>query len=219
MRGLVFFSGGKDSVFAVMKARQNGVPVDCLLFNTHEFPSPNVHEINSGLVKAMADLIGLPLQVLHLEPGKEHALLADLFSKLDIGVVTVGNINVKDQLEWYEQLCDETGAALYAPLWVGAGGSSLPTLMDQIASGVNAMICSIKQPVLPAEFLGRVIDPGLAGDLANLIDPCGEGGEYHTLVLDAPIMSGRLVIDEYSTIESGDRLMLAVEKFMVEAKK
>lgn len=218
MRGLAFFSGGKDSVHAVMKAMQNNVPVDYLLFNTHEFPDPNVHEMNKPLVEAIANLIGIPLRVLHLEPGREYEALSNLFSELDVGVVTVGNINVKDQMEWYEQLCGETGAALYAPLWSGAGGSSFLTLMDQLESGVKAMICGILKSALPAQFLGRVIDYDLAKSLASLIDPCGEGGEYHTLVLDAPIMSGRLLIDEFSPVESGDRLMLRVERFRVEDK-
>ncbi|MEM2125024.1 MAG: diphthine--ammonia ligase [Candidatus Methanosuratincola sp.] len=219
MRGLAFFSGGKDSVFAIMKARQNGVPVDYLLFNTHEFPDPNVHELNKQLVEAIANLIGLPLRVLHLEPGREYESLTKLFSELDVGVVTVGNINVKEQMEWYEHLCGETGATLYAPLWAGAGRSSFLTLMDQLESGLKAMICGILKSALPARFLGRVIDYDIAKSLASLIDPCGEGGEYHTLVLDAPIMSGRLLIDEFSTIESGDRLMLAVESFRVEDKR
>lgn len=219
LRGLAFFSGGKDSVFAIMKARQKGIPVDFLLFNTHEFPRPNVHEINMGLVKAIADLMGIPLKVLHLRPGSEHDLLARLFSELGVGVVTVGNINVKDQLEWYQQLCEEAGAVLHAPLWAGAGGSSLSTLMDQIASGVKAMISSIKGRALPAELLGRVIDDCLAREMGSIIDPCGEGGEYHTLVLEAPIMSGRLLVDKCSTIESGDRIMLAVERFRVEDKR
>ncbi|RWX73634.1 MAG: diphthine--ammonia ligase [Candidatus Methanosuratincola verstraetei] len=218
MRGLAFFSGGKDSVFSLMKAKQNGVPVDYLLFNTHEFQIPNVHEINICLVRAMADLIGIPLKVLHLEPGREHEVLSRLICQLNIGVVTVGNINVMDQLEWYEKLCKDSGAALYAPLWAGAGSSSLSALMDLIKSGVKAMIFSVKKPALSEEFLGRIIDPVLARDLARLIDPCGEGGEYHTLVLDAPIMSGRLSIGECSTIEFGDRLMLEVKKFRVEAK-
>lgn len=216
---MAFFSGGKDSVFAVMKARQNGVPVDYLLFNTHDFPEPNVHQINRRLVEEIARLIGIPLQVLHLEVGREYALLADLFSELDVGVVTVGNINVEDQMEWYEKLCEETGAALYAPLWAGPGGSSFLTLMGQLEAGLKAMICSIMKSALPARLLGRVIDYALAKDLLSLIDPCGEGGEYHTLVLDAPIMSGRLLIDEFSPKESKDRLMLTVERYRVEDKK
>lgn len=215
MKGLAFFSGGKDSVFAVMKARQNGIPVDYLLLNTHDFPEPNVHEMNRRLVEEIARLCGIPLQILHLEPGREYSLLVDLFSKLDVGVVIVGNINVEDQIEWYKRLCEEAGAVLYAPLWNGMCGSSFLTLIEQLEAGVKAMICSITKSLLPPRFLGRVIDYALACELSDFIDPCGEGGEYHTLVLDAPIMSGRLLIHEFLPKESRGRLMLTVERYSV----
>lgn len=219
MRGVAFFSGGKDSIFAVMKARENNIPVDYLLFNTHSFPTPNPHEINNQVVGSIARLVGVPLKVLHLEAGREYASLVKLFSDLDIGVVVIGNINVRDQIEWYERLCLEAGVALYAPLWSGDGRSSLSILIDELKSGVKAMICGIMKSVLPAQFLGRVIDYDLAESLADLIDPCGEGGEYHTIVLEAPLMSGRVIIEEFSKIEYGDRVMLKVEKFRAECKK
>ncbi|MCX8169872.1 MAG: hypothetical protein N3D72_02165 [Candidatus Methanomethyliaceae archaeon] len=45
-KGLAFFSGGKDSVFSIMKAKESGINIDYLLFITHDFPRPNIHEIN-----------------------------------------------------------------------------------------------------------------------------------------------------------------------------
>jgi diphthamide synthase (EF-2-diphthine--ammonia ligase) len=40
--------------------------------------------------------------------------------------------------------------------------------------------------VLAAEFVGREYDETLLRDLPNGVDPCGERGEFHTFVWDAP---------------------------------
>ncbi|MDI9644332.1 MAG: diphthine--ammonia ligase [Candidatus Verstraetearchaeota archaeon] len=218
MRGLAFFSGGKDSVFAVMRAKQRGIPVDCLLFNTHDFPRPSVHEINKGVVDTIARLLGIPLRTVHLEEGKEYEILESIFSELEVGVVTVGNINVKDQMEWYERICDRTGVKLHAPLWAGPGAPTLARLEEQVSSGLRAAICSLNSSLMPAQYLGRVIDEPLLYELPRLADPCGEGGEYHTLVVDAPVMSGKIVLGAFDKLEFGDYQMLKFKDYKVEAK-
>jgi diphthamide synthase (EF-2-diphthine--ammonia ligase) len=39
---------------------------------------------------------------------------------------------------------------------------------------------------MPAEFAGRAFDESLLHDLPQGVDPCGERGEFHTYVHDAP---------------------------------
>ena len=55
--------------------------------------------------------------------------------------------------------------------------------------------------LLDESFLGRKIDPQLIRKLIYYqlkykINPAGEGGEYETLVLDAPLFKKELVIKE-----------------------
>ena len=45
------------------------------------------------------------------------------------------------------------------------------------------------------EWLGRRIDEEFSQDLKDLdqsIDPCGENGEFHTIVTDGPIFKKRI---------------------------
>ena len=216
-KGLAFFSGGKDSLFAVFKAREKGVPVDLLLFNTHDFPRPNVHEINGALVRAIASLTQIPFYTLHLENGQEFSKLRKFFSQHNVGWVVTGNINSEDQLRWYEDLCEEVGAELHAPLWAGNCSSSINVLAEEVASGIKAIICDLDSSVLSEDLLGRVIGTDLVEEFSS-IDPCGEGGEYHTLVLDAPIMRGRIFLEKLNVLEVRNRFMLKVEKFRVEPR-
>jgi diphthamide synthase (EF-2-diphthine--ammonia ligase) len=61
---------------------------------------------------------------------------------------------------------------------------------------------------LVPEFLGRTINRELLNALPKNVDPCGENGEYHTLVIDAPffqekmqIVPGEIVHKKYESEE------------------
>ena len=55
-----------------------------------------------------------------------------------------------------------------------------------LAAGVRAVLTCVDPQVLPAEFSGRAFDEALLRDLPAAVDPCGERGEFHTFVWDAP---------------------------------
>ena len=48
------------------------------------------------------------------------------------------------------------------------------------------------------EWLGRVLDKKFYDDILKLgnVDPCGEGGEYHTVVTDGPTFKKKIEILE-----------------------
>jgi len=214
--GLAFFSGGKDSVFAIMKAKEKGIPVDLLLFNTHDFPRPNVHEMNRLVVEKIAELMGIPLLTLHLKYGEEYAVLSKLLEDLDVRTLVVGCINVGEQLRWYEELCEEAGTSLYAPLWAGEGAGTLETLRAELRSGIKPMVVDLDSSVLPTWLIGKLIDASVVSELAARSDPCGENGEYHTLVLDSPLMRGRIAVQRHSIRELEGRCMMKVEEISLE---
>ena len=55
-----------------------------------------------------------------------------------------------------------------------------------IAAGVRAVLTCVDPRVLPAEFVGRSFDEALLAELPDGVDACGERGEFHTFVWDAP---------------------------------
>ena len=70
---------------------------------------------------------------------------------------------------------------------------------------------SVKDSALKREFLGRVIDWEVVEEFENLgIDVSGEGGEYHTFVIDGPVFRKRVNVrlgdinchDGYSFLET-----------------
>ncbi|MEM2177369.1 MAG: hypothetical protein QXI49_04600 [Candidatus Methanomethylicaceae archaeon] len=209
-KGLAFFSGGKDSIFSIMKAMNNGIPIHYLLFNTHDFPRPNVHELNYNVVETIASLIGIPLCKLHLKKDLEYFQLYELFSKLNIKWIIVGTINAMDQLKWYDELCKKMNIKLYAPLH----NEKNNILIEEIKSGIKAIVCDLDPLRLNKNLLGKVINFENFEEFSS-IGFYGELGEYHTLVLEAPIMSGKIIPKKYNIIEKWGRCMLKINEFDV----
>ena len=76
---------------------------------------------------------------------------------------------------------------------------------------------------LGPEWLGRELDGKAIEELTTLHDTCyvctaGEGGEFETLVLDAPFFKKRLVILEAEKLWSGQSGIYRVRKAVLEDK-
>ena len=63
------------------------------------------------------------------------------------------------------------------------------------------MITCVDPRVLPASYAGRQFDLQLLDDLSPAIDPCGERGEFHTFVWDAPGFASPIDITIGETVE------------------
>jgi diphthine-ammonia ligase len=77
-------------------------------------------------------------------------------------------------------------------------------LRDQLHAGFRSIIVGVFAEGFDATWLGRPIDEQTIDALVQLheksgINIAGEGGEYETLVLDGPLFSKRLVIDDFVT--------------------
>ncbi|KAA5533635.1 hypothetical protein F0919_13950 [Taibaiella lutea] len=71
-------------------------------------------------------------------------------------------------------------------------------------AGIVAKIICVNDKYLGKEFLGTTVTRQLLKDLPANVDPCGENGEYHTLVIDAPffkekmhVLQGEIVYKKY----------------------
>jgi len=102
-----------------------------------------------------------------------------------------GDLFLADVRAYRETKLHGSGIEPVFPLW------DLPT--DQLAAemidaGVRAVLTYVDPAVLPVEFVGRAFDRELLADLPDHVDPCGERGEFHTFVWDAPGFSAPIPI-------------------------
>jgi len=76
-------------------------------------------------------------------------------------------------------------------------GDTKKIYLDYIATGLKATVVRTNRE-LSLDWLGRVLDRQFYDDIQKLpgVDPCGEGGEYHTVITDGPSFTQKIVIEE-----------------------
>lgn len=143
-------------------------------------------------MKLQAERVGIPITQKSVpadmelyEQGFKEAVTC--FKKEEIPSMVFGDIFLLDHVNWIERVCGEIGIEPLEPLW----NIPVRTLVDEfIDLGFKAVIVSCKADVLGKEFIGKVIDKNLVDKIVERgACPCGENGEYHTLVVDGPIFS------------------------------
>jgi diphthamide synthase (EF-2-diphthine--ammonia ligase) len=64
-----------------------------------------------------------------------------------------------------------------------------------LTAGIETIIVSCNT-VMGERFLGQRLTASLVGELEALgVDPCGENGEFHTLVLNCPLFNNPIRVD------------------------
>jgi diphthamide synthase (EF-2-diphthine--ammonia ligase) len=72
-------------------------------------------------------------------------------------------------------------------------------VLDMLDTGIKTMIVSCNEK-MGQDFIGRVITKEIIDEFESIgIDPCGENGEYHTLVLDCPLFSEEVQVQLLET--------------------
>ncbi|KGM53864.1 hypothetical protein N799_11095 [Lysobacter arseniciresistens ZS79] len=66
-------------------------------------------------------------------------------------------------------------------------------------------LCCVDTTQLDAGFSGRDFDATLLAELPPGCDPCGEDGEFHTLVHDGPMFDAPLRLQRGGTVLRDDR--------------
>ena len=72
------------------------------------------------------------------------------------------------------------------PLWDRDTGELAGAM---IASGLEARVACVDTRRLDRSFAGRSFDEPFLSDLPAGVDPCGENGEFHTVVTAGPIFA------------------------------
>jgi len=185
------FSGGKDSTYATYVAMQRGWDVTHLLsISPKDRDSMLFHTPNLHLTPLQAEAMRIPLIHETAPRGEDGELdaLQRIFQRLDVDGVIVGAIASDYQHSRVNRIAEQTGLRVFAPLW---RRDPRKLVYDYLEAGFDIAFSSVSAEGLDATWLGRRWDERVVRDLLHLqetrgVHPCGEGGEFETLVLDAP---------------------------------
>jgi diphthamide synthase (EF-2-diphthine--ammonia ligase) len=127
--------------------------------------------------------------------------MADAFGAAhDDGVdeVDFGDLFLEDIRAYRELAMAGTGVVPVFPLW---GRPTAELALEMIDVGVRAVVTCVDPRHLDASFAGRWFDSDFLRDLPPQVDPCGERGEFHTFVWDAPGFSAPIDVTVGGVVE------------------
>ena len=197
MRVAALYSGGKDSTYAAYIAQQRGWEVTALVSILPEDPASMLYHVpDLHVVPLLAEAMGIPLVREPAGAGEAAELdgLRRALSNVEADGVVVGAIASDYQHSRVNGIAHELGLRAFAPLW---RLEQRHLLMEYLDAGIEAIFTAVSAEGLGKEWLGRRLDRTAAEGLLELerrvgLSPCGEGGEFETLVTYAPGFSRRL---------------------------
>jgi diphthine-ammonia ligase len=214
------WSGGKESCLACYKAIQEGHEVASLLtMVTTTGNYTRSHRLSRELLVAQSQAVGFPLYQRRASWNTyegEFTRALTSFKRQGIEGGVFGDLALNEHREWVERVCSEAGITPILPLW-GAGYKDL--LRQFLQAGFEAIIVAIRSDLMDVDWLGKRLDEASIGYMEEHgIDLCGEGGEYHTLVVDGPLFRERIAIGETMITRRGNILFLKVLNFVLRGK-
>jgi len=199
-RAAISWSGGKDSYLALHRSLSTFDVTAMITMFGEDGARSRSHGLRPELVAAQADRLGLTLY-----PGRgswatyEDGYRAALGDARALGITHVifGDIMYESNREFPERVCAAEGLTPVEPLW---GEPTASLYREFVDTGADARIVTVRDGVLDPSWLGRRLTFDLLSEItAAGVDPCGEHGEYHTVVVDAPLFSSPvpLVVHDY----------------------
>ncbi|MEM2546295.1 MAG: TIGR00289 family protein [Candidatus Bathyarchaeia archaeon] len=223
MRVAVLATGGKDSTLALYKALKSGYEVAFLACmipareDSYMFHYPNIH-----LIDMFAEAVGIPLVKAETSGLKEVEVedLKRLIAKLDVGGIVSGAIASNYQKTRIERICRQLNLECITPIWQEDPQNILKEILDL---NFEVIIPGVYDFGFDITGLVRKLDRETVNALIRLngqygVSIVGEGGEYETLVLDAPFFKKKIRIVEAEKIWKNQRGYLLVKSAKLENK-
>lgn len=205
MQLVALLSGGKDSIFAILKARKADYEIKYLAtIHSKNHNSCMYHTSNIGLTLLQSHCMNIQLVSKESfgEKGKEVEDLKILLNNLDVEGIVCGAIASIYQKERVEKVCEELKLKLLTPLW---NMNTDELLREMLKAKFEIIITVVAADGFDESWLGRKIDEKCIEDLIELrkkfgINIAGEGGEFETLVLDCPLFLKKIEITKAEKI-------------------
>ena len=195
------WSSGKDSAWALYVLRQDPTVELAGLFSilNERVNRVSMHSTRAELLSRQAEAAGLALHTINLpDPctNKQWEVIMGAsvseFRAKGVDCMAFGDLFLEDVRQYREKQLTGTGIDPIFPLW------HVPTveLAEQmLAAGLEAYVSSVDLKKLHAGFVGRRWSRDLLKELPTGVDPCGENGEFHTIVVAGPMFQRGIEVE------------------------
>ena len=207
-RVVISWSSGKDSTLTLERLNENPHYQVVGLYTTYVDEEVPFQATPLEVVQMQADLLGLPLITIELPevfPSNDiyqSTIVSALQSSgLNVEAVAFGDMFCNGIADYRRSYIEPAGWESVFPL---LGEESKALVFEIVERGIQTMLITTDGEVLPPEWCGRWYDKTLTESLPGHIDPCGEDGEFHTLVTSTPSFQGHIELTKLE-VEIGER--------------
>ncbi len=221
MRAAMMFSGGKDSNLALHKAIESGIEIPCLLTITFDGKKFRAHP--QKLIALQAQALGI--RHFFFNANKPYLqdyrkALRTLIEKYQIEALVTGDLWLQSALKWSKKVIKPLPLKLITPLW------KMPTdeIMQELTEkNFRSMVTCVISEKMQGSWVGKTITRRNLQEFKSACkktntDICGENGEFHTIMLDAPLYKKRIKITKYKIMRTKEHCYLKPEEFKLIAK-
>ncbi|MCI2393974.1 ATP-binding protein [Aliiroseovarius sediminis] len=203
---VMHWSSGKDATFALHQTRRAGrFDIRAVLSTVNE-PHGRVaiHGVRRAVLAAQARALGLPLIEVPLPYGCTNEIYLermnvalDQLAKDGLQDHIFGDILLEDVRVWREKMLTAHDLNAHFPLW---GLDTATVARDMLSAGIAAHVVTLDPAKLSDAQCGTAFDTAFLDGLPQGVDPCGENGEFHTLVSNSPDFAAPLDLRRGETV-------------------
>lgn len=217
MNVAVLISGGKDSALALHRVLKKGYNVKYLVTMIPlNDDSWMFHHQNIRLTDLFSKAVGIPIIKKETDGIKEEELedLEKLLTPLNVEGIVSGAVFSEYQKFRIDRICKKLGFKSITPLWHENPTSLINELTEL---GFQAIITGVYALGFDQDWLGRLINSKTLRALIHLkrkynVSILGEGGEYESLVIDAPYFKRKIQIIRARKVWEENNGYLLIEK-------
>jgi len=221
-------SGGKDSCLALWLMQKKGFEVRCLVSIIPDNPDSFMyHQPNLEILMMQSRALGIPLVFERTRGEKEKELdaleqaLSEAKKGYGIRGVVSGALFSTYQKERLQKICDSLNLKLFSPLWYKEQVEELHLLVD---NGFVFIISKVAGKGFGEQWLCKPIGKKEVSELASLAkeigsNAAGEGGEFESIVLDAPNFGKKInILSAKKNMQNEFTGTLDIEEAVLEGK-
>lgn len=194
-RAAISWSGGKDGCAALQRGRCDFDVVAMITMLNDDGTRSRSHGLRPDVIAAQAERLGLAWLTGNCTWDSyttEFCRVLGRLSAYGVTHVIFGDIMFAPHRAWDERVCAIERMTQVLPIWGEPTGRLFHEFLE---AGGEGCFVTVRADSLDESWLGRRLTTDILPELQRRgVDPCGEHGEYHTLVTNSPLFSSPLPI-------------------------
>ncbi len=223
MEVAVLISGGKDSTYSLWLALQQ-YDVKYLITVLSGKESTLFQYQKKTYIEAYSKAVQIPIKIIEVINEKEElSLLEKGISEINVEAIIIGGLLSEYQRTKFNSVAVNLGIPCYAPIWRKDQKMLLQEIINHDYQVILSLVAGLgfKKKDVGVEFSSHLLNRLEQLNNEFGISMGGEGGEYETLVLDAPFFRKKIEIVEKEIIfdENRSRGYLEINKIKLVEKE